>query len=78
MLAGFIPVVGGIITLVVSVIVMNDLSKSFGRGVGMTVLLVLLPFVAFPMLGFGQDKYKGPSALTGGTGSDTTAKPAAV
>jgi len=61
LLLGFIPVVGGIATFVISIIVFNDLSKSFGRGTGMTVLLALVPFVGFPILGFGKDVYKGPS-----------------
>lgn len=57
-----IPFVGSLAVLVVAVINMNDLAKSFGKGTGFTVLLVLLPFVAFPMLGFGDAKYGGPSA----------------
>ncbi len=55
-----IPIVGWIGSLVVSVIVMNDLSKSFGKDVGFTVLLVLLPVVGYPMLAFGKSEYKGP------------------
>lgn len=37
------------------------MSLSFGRGVGMTVLLILLPFVGWPMLGFGDAQYQGPA-----------------
>lgn len=68
-LLGFIPFVGGIVTLVISIIIYNDLSKSFGQGAGMTVLLVLVPFVGFPMLGFGNYQYHGPAALNGAGGA---------
>jgi hypothetical protein len=53
----FIPFVN----IVVAVIVMNDLAKSFGKTVGWTVGLLLLPFVFYPMLAFGSAKYGGPS-----------------
>ena len=56
-----IPVVGWIGSLIVSVIVMIDLAKSFGKDTGFAVLLILLPIVGYPMLAFGKDEYKGPS-----------------
>lgn len=59
----FIPVVGSLALLVLSIIVSHDLSKSFGKNVGMTVLLVLLPFIGFPLLAWGDAKYQGPAAL---------------
>ncbi|ATP58573.1 hypothetical protein CPT03_19935 [Pedobacter ginsengisoli] len=40
----------------------NLLSKSFGKTEGFTVGLVLFPFIFFPILGFGDAKYLGPSA----------------
>jgi hypothetical protein len=49
------------VNLVVAVIVLHDLSKSFGKGAGTTVLMALLPFIAAPMLGFGSATYQGPS-----------------
>ena len=54
----FIPLVN----IVVAIILLNDLSKSFGRGVGTTLLLLFLPFIGFPMLGFGSAKYVAPAA----------------
>lgn len=54
----FIPLVN----IVFAIIMLNDLSKSFGRGVGTTLLLLFLPFIGFPMLGFGSAKYVGPAA----------------
>ena len=38
----------------------NMLSKSFGKDEAFTVGLVLLGFVFFPILGFGDAKYLGP------------------
>ncbi|MEK7152507.1 MAG: DUF5684 domain-containing protein [Patescibacteria group bacterium] len=65
-LLGVIPFVGYFIAFVASVIVDNDLAKSFGKDTKFTVMIVLLPFIALPMLAFGDAKYKGPAALAGG------------
>jgi hypothetical protein len=51
-----------LVNLVVAAIIYNDLAKSFGEGVGYTIGLLFLPFVFFPMLGFGDAAYQGPSA----------------
>ena len=40
----------------------NLLSKSFGKTVGYSVGLLLLPIVFYPLLGFGDARYLGPSA----------------
>lgn len=40
----------------------NLLSKSYGQSEGFTVGLVLLPVIFFPILGFGNYQYLGPSA----------------
>lgn len=40
----------------------NLLSKSFGKDEGYTIGLLLLPFVFYPILGFGSTQYKGPAA----------------
>jgi hypothetical protein len=53
-----IPVVG----LIVWIVVASDLSKSFGRGTGTTVGLILLQPIFIPILGFGSAEYQGPSA----------------
>ena len=61
MFVGFVPFVGWIAGTVVSIIVLNDLAKSFGKGPEMTVALVFL--VGFPILAFSDAKYHGPAAL---------------
>jgi len=54
----FIPCVG----VVVAVLLMIDLAKSFGKGVGFGVGLALLGFVFMPMLAFSDARYLGPAA----------------
>lgn len=63
-LIGGIPFVN-ILVFVVMVIVSIDLSKSFGKGGGFAALLVLLPVVGYPMLGFGDAQYQGPAGPEG-------------
>ena len=48
-----------VVNFVIAIIVYHRLSKSFGQGAGTTILLILLPFVGFPMLGFGGATYVG-------------------
>lgn len=55
----FIPTVNTII----GIVLLNDLAKSFGRGLGFTFLLIFLPFIALPLLAFNNDvRYVGPAA----------------
>ena len=49
------------VNIVVGIVVTNDLAKSFGKEVGWTIGLLLLPFIFYPMLAFGNAKYNGPS-----------------
>ncbi len=44
------------------IVIYIDLAKSFGKGTGYGLGLAFLPFVFFPMLGFGDAQYIGPSA----------------
>ncbi len=47
--------------LVVGIIVAIELAKKFGKGAGFAIGLILLPFIFYPMLGFGKATYnKGP------------------
>ena len=56
----FIPCVG----LVIYIIVLIDLAKSFGQSAAYAVGLPLLGFIFYPMLGFGSARYQGPAAAT--------------
>lgn len=66
----FIPFLGAVVSIVLGIILANDLAKSFRKDVGYTVLLFLVPFVGYPLLGFGKDKYQGPAALATASVSD--------
>ena len=65
-----------LVNIVVLVIVMNDLSKSFGQGMGFTIGLILLPYVFMLILGFGSSRYVGPGGVAV-TASPTYAPPPA-
>ena len=48
-----------IVNIVVALIVMIDLAKSFGKGTGFALGLFFLGFIFFPILGFGDATYQG-------------------
>jgi hypothetical protein len=49
----FIPVVN----VVIGAIMAYGIACNFGHGLGMTLLLVFLPFIGYPLLGFGDSDY---------------------
>jgi hypothetical protein len=51
-----------VVDIVILILMYNGLSKSFGKGGGFTVGLILLPYIFVPILGFGPARYVGPSA----------------
>lgn len=53
-----IPLVG----IVVSIIVSIDVAKSFGKSVAFGIGLILLGFIFYPILAFGSAEYQGPVA----------------
>jgi len=61
----FIPIVGSLALLVVSIFVLNDVSKSFGHGSGFTVGLVLLAPIFWYILWLGPSTYRGPAGPAG-------------
>ena len=54
----FIP----FINFIIGIILCIDLAKSFGKGVGFAIGLILLGIIFFPILGFGSVQYQGPAA----------------
>ena len=54
-----------LVNLVILIIMMNDLSKSFGHGVGFTLGLVFLSLIFVYILAFGSSTYRGPAATAG-------------
>ena len=49
-----------IVNLVFAFMITIDIAKSFGKGTGFGVGMVLLPMIFPPMLAFGGAKYEGP------------------
>ncbi|MFN8286342.1 MAG: DUF5684 domain-containing protein [Chitinophagales bacterium] len=49
-----------VVNIIVAIMVINLLSKSFGKGVGFTIGMIFLPFIFIPMLAFGDAQYVGP------------------
>lgn len=50
------------VNIVIGIWGMNLLMKSFGKDSLYTVLALFFPFIIFPVIGFGNDPYLGPSA----------------
>jgi len=55
-----------IVNYVIIIIVYNDLSKSFGHGVGFTLGLIFLSWIFLAILAWGSSEYRGPAAGLGG------------
>lgn len=53
-----------LVNFIIAIILYVDLAKSFGKGAGFAVGMLFLPFIFFPILGFGSAQYQGPSAAT--------------
>ena len=63
-----IPIVNIIVLIIISV----DLAKSFGKGTGFAIGLILLPIIFYPILAWGDATYRGP---TGGLGGSAAVPP---
>jgi hypothetical protein len=50
------------VNIVIMIMVINDLSKSFGHGVGFTLGLIFLNIIFWWILAFGPSQYLGPGA----------------
>ena len=48
-----------LVNFIFLIIITHRLSTSFGQGIGTTLLLIFLPFIGYPMLGFGSATYVG-------------------
>jgi hypothetical protein len=57
-----------LVNVVVMIVLMNDLSKSFGHGMGFTLGLVFLSFIFYLILAFGGSEYQGPAGARGHEG----------
>ncbi len=59
LIGGIIPIVGPIAALIFNILVMVELAKVFGKSGGFAAGLILLGFVFFPILAFGDAQYEG-------------------
>ncbi|MCC8141280.1 MAG: DUF5684 domain-containing protein [Lachnospiraceae bacterium] len=48
-----------IIGIIIGIMMLHKVSKAFGHGAGYTVLLIIVPFIMYPVLGFGKSEYIG-------------------
>ena len=59
---GFLAVVAALVSLALIVVVVKlamKTARSFGKGTGMGILLILMPWLATIILGFGKAEYQG-------------------
>jgi hypothetical protein len=49
-----------LVNIVVGIIVILDLAKSFGKGVGFALGIMFLTFIFIPVLAWGDAQYQGP------------------
>ena len=47
-----------IVNIVIFIIIFNEISKRFGRGLGTTLGLIFFPFIFWIILGFGDAEYQ--------------------
>ena len=55
----YVPIVNFVVLAILSI----DIAKAYGKGAGFGVGLWLLPFIFFPILGFGSARYEGRSIV---------------
>ena len=52
-----------LVNIVIAIMLTHQLSLAFGQGIGMTLLMIFLPFIGYPMLAFGSATYQGARPL---------------
>jgi len=50
-----------VVNIIFGIWMLNLLSKSFGKGAGFTIGILLLPYIFLPILAFSSAKYIGPA-----------------
>ncbi|MCA9290370.1 MAG: hypothetical protein KDA25_04525 [Phycisphaerales bacterium] len=46
-----------IVSIIPGILIPHGIAQNFGKGVGWTIGLIFLPFIFYPMLGFGSATY---------------------
>jgi hypothetical protein len=65
-----------LVNIVIWIIVMIDLAKSFGKGTGFAIGLILLTPIFYLILAFGDATYRGPAAAPTVTSTPPSMPPA--
>ena len=52
------------VNFVVAFLMSDGIAKRFGRGTGFAVGLLLLPFIFYPILAWGENRYRGAIPAT--------------
>jgi hypothetical protein len=60
-----------VVNLLPAVLLPIDIAKSFGKGTGFGIGLILLGFIFYPVLALGDAEYQGPAAAYDGTAPAT-------
>jgi Family of unknown function (DUF5684) len=55
------------VNFIIAIILYVDIAKKFGKGVGFAIGMLFLPFIFFPILGFGSAQYQGLAGSTATT-----------
>jgi hypothetical protein len=50
-----------LVTLVFSALIAKGIAESFGKSTAFALLLIFMPFIAYPILGFGSAQYQARS-----------------
>ncbi len=61
--------------VVIMIMLYIDLAKAYGKGGGFAALLILLPYIGFPVLAFGSSSYVGPVASDNNLPTSTPPQP---
>lgn len=48
-----------LVNIIIAIILNIDIAKNFGKGVGFGIGMIFLPFIFYPVLGFGSAQYQG-------------------
>lgn len=59
----FIPMIGSIASIYFLILLGISTARAFGKSDGFGIGLILLPFVFYPMLGFGKDQFIGMNPM---------------
>ncbi len=51
-----------VVSFIIAIIVLHNISVNFGKGVGFTLGLLFLSPIFFPILAWGDAEYRGPAA----------------